>query len=765
MFQSKSEFKMKKLLLSICIFVLSVLGYGQVLTFISQDNIPISKVECIGLTESNDSIGLWLSNSNGVVRINKEGVDKIVASHANYSDKMVFLKGREENSIIVLHPVVELNEIVVRPKDVEEFKTYTSYYLAEEEMDKYANVYQALNEIPSLTILPNGAAFYQGDSNIKILIDGVDATIPELQSISKEDIAKVNVYRNPPLRFLAQGVAAVIDIKLKLKIHGGNGAINISQSFRPLKGENSAALFYNYKQARLSVLYSYENKHYSKFRQSEVLDYEFDMVKYKKVKDGLDSRTHEDENTIDVSCQINKPDNYLYNLRGKIGFDRNGNNLLQNVHVNDETFFALNNFRTEYTRYVIGNYFEKKLGDRGGTFLANANYQHFNTQYSSSYNEMSNSDFALNDSYSFYKTRLDGVFGEIQYQSQEYKIGTFFAVAYGNFQRSKYNDATNPFYQSAAIFGGQLQWYGYYKNIIWYALMGLNWHRTSNSNDNERTLLVPTPTINADWKLREKTWLSLKYTYGGSTPDISQLSETNQWLDTRLVYHGNSELKPYKTHNLSISFILQRKYFDLSLKNFFESSPDRICDMYKWTNDYMLQTLVNLNKYNIFTSQLDFNVKFFGDNKLIWWNRLIYAHLSGENQTYSWNSNRIQWMSSIYLGLSKWIMSLFYQYPGKVVEGQLIRPRSQVWSITALYHPFSNLSIGIEWKLPFGKGLKESEYTVDGAPVFSSTEILVKDWSNLVSFKLSYNFSFGRNKNRARPQYDNISDDSGILIK
>lgn len=122
-------------------------------------------------------------------------------------------------------------------------------------------------------------------------------------------------------------------------------------------------------------------------------------------------------------------------------------------------------------------------------------------------------------------------------------------------------------------------------------------------------------------------------------------------------------------------------------------------------------------------------------------------------------------MTSLALNLKHWTVELFYQYPGKVVEGQLERPRAQCWSATVLYRPQTDLSLGLEWFMPFGKGFKESEHTVNSAPVYADTEYKIMDRNNLLSVKLSYNFSFGRNRNRARPQYDNYDSDSGILQK
>lgn len=154
-----------------------------------------------------------------------------------------------------------------------------------------------------------------------------------------------------------------------------------------------------------------------------------------------------------------------------------------------------------------------------------------------------------------------------------------------------------------------------------------------------------------------------------------------------------------------------------------------------------------------------------GDNRLVFWNRVILADLKGKNQEYSWTGYRIQWISNLALNLKHWTFELYYQYPGKIVEGQLERPRAQCWSTTVLYRPQTNLSVGLEWFMPFGNGFKDSEHTVNSAPVYVDTEYKLMDRNNMLSIKLSYNFSFGRNRNRAKPQYDNFDNDSGILQK
>lgn len=369
-------------------------------------------------------------------------------------------------------------------------------------MSRYANVLQSLNEIPNLTVLSNGAVFFEGNQNIKILIDGVEATIQEIQTLSKEDISKIDVYQNPPLRFLSQGVSAVLDIKLKSKIYGGNGGLDLSQAFQSLKGNNSVALYYNYRQSRFSLLYNNENAHYRKFRKSEVLNYEYDGVAYNKNKEGLDSKHHYDDNNINLSYQINQPQKFLYNIKAAVDFNRNGGTSLQNVKTPTESFLATNLLRTDYTKYLVGNYFERNLGENAGAFLANINYQHFSTSYNSAYNEFSESDVAVNNSRSDYKTHLDAIFSEIQYQLPDNKLGSFTIVAFETYKHSKYVDSLTPFSQTTNVMGGAVQWLGMKGPVRWWLSLGVDWsHTESTVLENPHNLCIPSPHVNIYWRV------------------------------------------------------------------------------------------------------------------------------------------------------------------------------------------------------------------------------------------------------------------------
>ena len=179
----------------------------------------------------------------------------------------------------------------------------------------------------------------------------------------------------------------------------------------------------------------------------------------------------------------------------------------------------------------------------------------------------------------------------------------------------------------------------------------------------------------------------------------------------------------------------------------------------------MLETVVNLDRYEALTGQFDMTICPLGNNKLTFWNRVILAEVNGKNPQYSWKGHRFQWMSQLALNLDRWSFSAFYQYPGKIADGQLIRPRAECWYVMAYFRPVPDLSVGLKWFMPFGKGFRESEYTVSDAPVYAERGCDIRDGANYVSLLFSWNISFGRNKNRARPQFSNGDNDSGLLHK
>jgi hypothetical protein len=746
-------------------------AFAKDITIANTEHRALSDVRISFYNQARDSIGYQTTDISGKFTL-PDGAQYVMLNHPDYANILVMASDLR-NDTLYLKQSKELAEVVVTADNVQKHLTHDSYKLSIESMQNYPTFYAALNEIPQLTVLSSGALYYEGDSNVLLLLNGTETNIAELKSIDKGDVYRIDVYSIPPPRFESRGVNSVIDVITKSSLTGGNLGLNVSQAFYPLKGENSAAFFYNYKRSRFSVLYENENRHFNKFRSNQTLDYEFDGVEYRKDKRGLDSKSHIDDNSISLGYQNNLPDSYLYKLSLGGNINRETQKFKQVVSTNSnlETFLANNNLKTRYQQMWLGNYFEKTLGEEGkhGKLYANLKLQRLFSRYYSGYKEFEdviNPTIPTVDEFSIYRTRLDAILCELQYSMQQKPWGQISFSAFETYKHSKYLDTQRVLGETTNILGASAYYYGRFKSFLFYVRMGAEAnHAASESLNTNYTYWQPIPKVRITYYPSKKFYAQLSYEYSGSNPTIAEMSETDQWLDTRLAYHGNAGLKPYKTHNLSLLLGSNTKYFDGSLNLSYTNSPNRICNYYLYADKYILETMVNLRKYYDISAQLDVTVKPLGSSLWEIWSRVIWANVHGEGETYRWVGHRFQWMINTSINLKKWNFSAFYQYPGQVAEGQLIMPRAQAWYVDAQFRPIQDLSIGLKLWMPFGKSFKDSQRTVGSALVSNTYESAVYDWTNMVSVTLSWNISFGKNKNSAEPDYDNVSRETGILKK
>lgn len=310
--------------------VIPLLIFGKNLYIYDNDSNPVGEATVIMFDAQMDSIGVIHSDANGSVAVSNPSVKSLLVDHPSYSSILSTI----ETDTIRLSKLHSLNEVVIAKDLKTEYLTHESYQITLEQMKSYNNFYQALNEIPNLVVLSNGALFFEGNSNVKLLLNGVSTGMVELSSLAKDDVSKINVYKDPPARYATQGYASVIDILTKDRLYGGNMGVNIDQAFHPLKGDNSLAMFYNYRRSRFSMIYSNSNSHFKKFILDEELDYTHDDIHYNKKKEGVDSKSHSDENTLSLSFQNNLANSYLYNLNVGGTLNRDNQSLWQNVTSN-----------------------------------------------------------------------------------------------------------------------------------------------------------------------------------------------------------------------------------------------------------------------------------------------------------------------------------------------------------------------------------------------------------------------------------------------
>lgn len=117
-----------------------------------------------------------------------------------------------------------------------------------------------LQNVPSITVDPDGNVSLRGKSNVTILIDGKPATLlggdnaSALQSLPASSIAEVEVITNPSAKFDAQGMTGIVNIiTRKDKKLGLNGTVSVGAGTRD---KYNAALNLNMKNDKWNLFFN-----------------------------------------------------------------------------------------------------------------------------------------------------------------------------------------------------------------------------------------------------------------------------------------------------------------------------------------------------------------------------------------------------------------------------------------------------------------------------------------------------------------------------
>jgi outer membrane receptor for ferrienterochelin and colicins len=159
------------------------------------------------------------------------------------SFKTVTVKNKNLNTdtnlgtIFLEEDVAQLNDVVVvAEKSTVEIKLDKRVYnVGKDMMVKGGTVSDVLDNVPSVTVDPDGTIALRGNENVRILIDGKPSGLAginiadALKLLPADAVEKVEVITNPSARYDAEGSGGIINIVLrKGKAQGINGSVVLS---------------------------------------------------------------------------------------------------------------------------------------------------------------------------------------------------------------------------------------------------------------------------------------------------------------------------------------------------------------------------------------------------------------------------------------------------------------------------------------------------------------------------------------------------------
>lgn len=685
--------------------------------------------------------------------------------------------GGNVGDITMIRESVSLDGIAVVADNKKVEYDFNSFRLSKSQLERYSNIYEALSEIPLVTL--GDELRVRGEVGVLLLINGVKASLDEFKAISKQDLKEIRVYDMPPARFSQEeNVKNVIELITKADITGGNTYISLSETpSQWVRADNGVRSFYNYGRNRFSVAYNQNFNRSDKGTEDATITYHTAGGDLTKESKGMGSYVRNSEQNFSAAYMYSNPygkESTQFNAGFKGAFtDTDRRNLSAVTYPGRNQpggILSRSDESTDMTKFDMDMYFHRTFGPRH-FLMANLVATTYSTSVSSVYGEeneaMAQEYTHTPSSYDEYTlrnhsdNRLYSLIGEVDYDLSGLGPGKLTTSGRYYWQRTRYSGDSSESHllrNEAMLTMSYRLWL---KQIFLRGQLAGTYTNLFNDADNRReTSLRFTPQLQVYWPVSNKVTLAALYTRTSVSPTAAQLTSQVRPVDKGYYVTGNPNLTSYASNYFNLGQSFATRYFEYSIVLNYTLAPGMIVPSYFGYEDNVTESLANAGAVNMFSGSLTLTFRpvagmtigcnFIGGN-----NRIKVGSEDWNIPTYRCNA----WVR---YSTPRWNFSASYQAPGRDGIGFMKRKRMQAYSIGAGYSPRSDMEVGLTLSDFFIHPVEE-QWSVEQALVDFHKTFHAGSFRNKVSVHFSWNLSYGRRRIQDNRNISDSDDDSGLL--
>jgi outer membrane receptor protein involved in Fe transport len=520
---------------------------------------------------------------------------------------------------IFLEPdVTLLNEVEIRvDKTTVEIKLDKKVYnVGNDLMVKGGTVSDVLDNIPSVSVDPDGVVSLRGNENVRILIDGKPSNainIAEaLRQIPADAIEKVEVVTNPSARYDSEGGGGLLNIILKKgKNLGLNGALILSTGDPENYGASGNL---NYKLQNFNLFtttgYNYRTNPGNSFTNTEYLNSDgttrnfIDEKRHnERVSEGVNSNFG-----IDLYLDKSTTWTNIFNYRKNNGsnpeevtynnYDQNRENLFVTSRFNDQ---ESNSQNVEYSTNFTKNF--KKEGHK---FTVDASFStnddHDNSliennsdvvKFEKTSNDQQQSRNVIQSDYVLpigKKSQFElGYKGEFNKLFTDYEVDTLNTVInqylpnprYTN--ELQYKEKINALYTQ---FGTKIKKFSILLGMRWEdSNITINQKTTSDYNNKKYDNFFPSAFLT--YEISDQSSVSLSYSRRISRPRGRQINPFSNYSSNINIFQGNPDLNAAFTDALDLGFLKRWDKLTFSTSMYLNKTTDSFQFIKKESGDFV----------------------------------------------------------------------------------------------------------------------------------------------------------------------------------
>ena len=596
--------------------------------------------------------------------------------------------------------------------------------------------------------------------SVQLRINGVEVTQAEVIAIRPEDVIRVEVHEQPGLRY--GGAAAVIDYIVRRRESGGNVSADLTNGVLPLGfGNYQMSGKYHYGKSSFTALAQWSRRDLEWNRENEETFYYPDKVITNRATVAAPNRIKYDYLNTSLNYNYTNGEKSMLNIAFRsdvkdipYGFtDRN-----TILHQEDKEYEVKDREQSETHIPSLDVYYQLNLkNDQHLYFDVVGTYLKSNNQRTYSMTEAGQSPIEI-----FSKTEGDkySMIGEAIYERPLWK-GKF-TTGMKHTQATMDNVYDGEAQTKVSMNTAETSLFTEYQSKVGklnYTLeMGAlrTFYKQGNTSQEKYFFR---PTLNLSYSLG-KIFLRYNASLSGYAPSLSALSNVEQDMDAYQVRRGNPNLKSatYFTNRFSATYRNKWMNVDLSARYSYDEKP--IMEETIFENGKVVRTYDNQKGLHRLMCQTSIQIRPFKEYLSISLNPFFNRYIS-EGNNYLHTHSNWGFRGSIISMYKHWVFMAEMNTSYHGLEGETITKGEAIHSIALGYNKEKWAIQMMMWN-PFTNDYHQSVENVSKlAP--NKQVAFSKDFTRMVMLNVSFNLSFGKQKQTANKRMENSDTDAGIL--
>ncbi len=732
------------------------------------DSTAIAGANC-KITYEGKFVGGSSTDADGRLSINTDKTTPLTleVSMSGFEPTSVMIKeGATDINLgtLYLNQGVTLDEVTVAATKTVYSKGRTIVYPSQADVKASATSLRLFQKLPfpgleanpiNRTLSIDGGAPY-------ILINGVPATMDDVNALQPKEIEKIEYSRLTPARYADKGNSGFISIILKKRNDGGS-----------INAWGRSAIMTAFVDANIQASYHQGPSQFT-------LSYVPSWRNYQKVYDKTTGSYIGDDFRFDLESTDRNPFNYFnQNMRLKYDYSPDLKTLFSAT-------FRAHPSSNKGTK--LAHTFDSALGEydsdnfsKGHSFAPSLDLffrKDFNEKnsieaqvvgtLSSDYYRRSNNYIFSDHTEDSYDVDVDSrrrsLISEISY-NHSFSSNTSLSAGYQNTVSRSTNTYKSSDYEPVLSENNNYVYARLGQQIgkVYFSIAtGAKLFWTENDDIKRKFIRNLTSAVLA-WNINNYWNIQGTFQYSPSIPSLTQLTDYPQQTTPYLISNGNPDLKVAQNFYYRLFFRFQKGKVSASYNVSFRNTLDNVTnDVVYIGNRLFLNQPINIKYYRDFRNEIYLQISDihgFGANL-----NMAFSNYRTASATWKHKLNAFNAAFSIWWNKGPVTLSYWRKIPGKFIYGgQTISKDENGDALSVEYKPNKHWVIGVDWMYMFDKKGTKYPSWCHSAVNPSSNYRNIEHNGNMVVISLTYSADFGSIFRTARRSLNNSDNSSSIL--